>query len=61
MDNDELLQAVEGALLTIEKALDHIKVLDMSCLGMKNQGWMVIDSENCSSHAVTVTEVPWTE
>ncbi len=61
MNNEELIEAVDKALLTIDKALEHITVLDMRTLGMKSEGWLVVDHENCNSHAVTVTEVPWTE
>ena len=60
-DKEALLDAIGAALMTIDKALEHVSMLNMQVLGMKSEGWMVIDHNHCQSHAVTVTEVPWTE
>ena len=61
MDNSQLIATVSNALNTIDKALETVSVISMKTLGMKSTGWMVVDYSEGVSHAVTVTEVPWTE
>ena len=64
MDSRDLFEIVRDSLNEgyKEKMADgRVVLVDMDALGMKSRGFMVVNYKDLETHAVTVTEVPWTE
>ena len=64
MDSRDIFEIVRDGLHEAykERVTDgKVVLVDMDSLGMKSRGFMVVNYKDLETHAVTVTEVPWTE